>query len=62
MPRIPQLTQNRTISLDIYPLTPLILTINPLQRAYVRYPPEGPLPPNLEELQEILKREKQQRK
>lgn len=34
----------------------------PLQRAYVRYPPEGPRPPNLEELQEILRREKQQRK
>lgn len=31
-------------------------------RAYVRYPPEGPRPPSLEELQEILKREKAQRK
>lgn len=33
-----------------------------LQRAYVRYPPEGPRPPSLEELQEILRGEKQERK
>ncbi|KAL4528792.1 hypothetical protein Ndes2526B_g07110 [Nannochloris sp. 'desiccata'] len=31
-------------------------------RAYVRYPPEGTRPPNFEELQDILQKEKQQRK
>lgn len=35
---------------------------SPMQRSYVRYPPEGPRPPTLEEFQELLKKEKQQRK
>lgn len=32
--------------------------VPPLQRSYVRYPPEGKRPPNWEELQELLRKER----